>query len=492
MVDPGLTVSVKIQLEKVLARSPLATSPSLSRFLRFIVEETLAGREEEINEYNLGVRVFNRAPEFNPRTDPIVRVQTHHLRARLTQYYAGEGTTDPLVIELPARKYVPVFRAVAVEAVPEEIAPESAVREETVASIDGGGRGLRRSVVVSTALVVLVASAVLWVRGFERQSVSAAARRHEPDAAAQDLYIRGRYLLDRQTEAALRESIECFRQATARDRQFAAAFAGIADANNMLVQYGYEAPKDGMEAARKAAHHALELDPALAEGYVSLAAITEAYDWNFGEAEKLYRRALELDPHLPAAHLWYGMFLRDQGRLKEAVAQLRRAEEMEPLSILVSINLGYALRQVGDSSGAMEQVQRAEEMNPELPAPDVMLANLYRSRSEYQASDSTLARARSHSDGNPHALAMVACTYARLGRRVEGAGLLHQMEELSKQRYVSPYDLANVAWMLGQEDQAVTWFEEAFRQRSTGVIFLPKDKEYAQSPRMQTLLKRIG
>src|SRR5581483_6021228 len=112
--DEGLSTTVKIQLEKILSRPPLASSPSLSRFLRFLVEETLAGREEEISEYNLGVRVFNRGPEFNPRTDPIVRVQTHHLRARLTQYYTTTGAHDPVVIELPSRKYVPVFRVTGV------------------------------------------------------------------------------------------------------------------------------------------------------------------------------------------------------------------------------------------------------------------------------------------------------------------------------------------------------------------------------------------
>ena len=110
LVDAVLSDSVSAQLERILARPPLASSPSLNRLLRFLVEETLAGRGEEITEYNLGVHVFHRGEEFNPRLDPIVRVQMHHLRSRLVQYYTRFGAEDPVAIEIPGRKYVPLFR----------------------------------------------------------------------------------------------------------------------------------------------------------------------------------------------------------------------------------------------------------------------------------------------------------------------------------------------------------------------------------------------
>ena len=88
----------------------------------------------------------------------------------------------------------------------------------------------------------------------------------------------------------------------------------MADAYNMLAQFGYIAPGDGMERARAAARKSLEIDPRLAEGHVALAAIIEAYDWDWSGAEREYKRALQLSPGLETAHLWYGMFLRDQGR----------------------------------------------------------------------------------------------------------------------------------------------------------------------------------
>src|SRR5271169_4126147 len=87
------------QLERILKSPALATSPSLCRFLRYIVEETLAGHSGTIKEYSLGVHVFGRGDDFNPRLDPIVRVQARNLRSRIARYYSGEGTGDPIVIE---------------------------------------------------------------------------------------------------------------------------------------------------------------------------------------------------------------------------------------------------------------------------------------------------------------------------------------------------------------------------------------------------------
>jgi hypothetical protein len=119
------TMSETEQLERILNSAQLVTSPSLSRFLRYIVEETLAGRSAEIREYTLGVHVFDRGEDFNPRLDPIVRVQARNLRSRVAKYYEGPGAEDPIRIELPKGTYVPIFHRNMLE---EELrAPETAV-----------------------------------------------------------------------------------------------------------------------------------------------------------------------------------------------------------------------------------------------------------------------------------------------------------------------------------------------------------------------------
>jgi len=92
-----------------LTSPELEPCPSLCRFLRYVVEETLAARGGAIKEYTLGLEVFERGESFDPREDPIVRVQARNLRMRLTRYYEGPGANDPVRIEVPKRTYVPVF-----------------------------------------------------------------------------------------------------------------------------------------------------------------------------------------------------------------------------------------------------------------------------------------------------------------------------------------------------------------------------------------------
>ena len=98
------------QLERVLASPGFARNERLSRFLRFVVERHLEGRDGEIKESLLAIEVFGRSPGYDPKQDPIVRTEAIRLRARLSEYYQGEGKDDPLVIELPKGGYVPVIR----------------------------------------------------------------------------------------------------------------------------------------------------------------------------------------------------------------------------------------------------------------------------------------------------------------------------------------------------------------------------------------------
>src|SRR5688500_11052412 len=99
------TVAVHGALERVVASAAFATSPRMSRFLRFVVEETAAGRASELKEYVVGVRVFDKAESFDPSIDPTVRVEASKLRAKLTRYYETEGRSDRILIDIPKGHY---------------------------------------------------------------------------------------------------------------------------------------------------------------------------------------------------------------------------------------------------------------------------------------------------------------------------------------------------------------------------------------------------
>jgi serine/threonine-protein kinase len=102
--------AVRQQLERILGSKTFSQVDRLKRFVGFIVRETTGGRGGELKEYVIGVQVFGKEPSFDPRTDPIVRVQARRLRTRLVRYYREEGQTDELIIDLPKGGYTPVFR----------------------------------------------------------------------------------------------------------------------------------------------------------------------------------------------------------------------------------------------------------------------------------------------------------------------------------------------------------------------------------------------
>lgn len=108
-VQPEAPHSVERQLAKILASPSFSNSARLSRFLRYTVEQSMNGRSHELKEYLLGLDVFDRPESFDPRTDSVVRVEAGRLRAKLRQYYDGEGRDDQLVIDLPKGHYAPTF-----------------------------------------------------------------------------------------------------------------------------------------------------------------------------------------------------------------------------------------------------------------------------------------------------------------------------------------------------------------------------------------------
>lgn len=134
---------IRAQLEKILASRTLGGSDQLKRLLQLVVSRTLAGQSDLLKEYNLGLEVFHRPADYDPKLDPIVRVQARRLRAKLDEYYAAEGPRDPVVIAIPKGAYVPAFEI--------RTAPQTARREWRPLAIAG------LSVVVAALLVAWIA-----------------------------------------------------------------------------------------------------------------------------------------------------------------------------------------------------------------------------------------------------------------------------------------------------------------------------------------------
>jgi len=128
--DPG--TPVREQLDRILASVTFRQVDRLKRFLSFIVLETIGGRAAELKEYVIGVHVFGKESSFDPRTDPIVRVQARRLRAKLVRYYQEDGRRDEVIIDLPKGGYAPVFKQREISAVAKRSIASALVSRNTV------------------------------------------------------------------------------------------------------------------------------------------------------------------------------------------------------------------------------------------------------------------------------------------------------------------------------------------------------------------------
>jgi TolB-like protein/Tfp pilus assembly protein PilF len=154
---------VEAELARILASPVFRNAPRHSRFLSFVVHRMLEGRADSIKEYVIGLEVFERAADYDPGSDPIVRAEARRLRSRLSEYYAGPGMNDAIIIDLPKGGYAPVFRERTAMAVAEEGVPETA--EAGVVQSASENRSLRRAAGAGLILICAIAlAAVLYVR----------------------------------------------------------------------------------------------------------------------------------------------------------------------------------------------------------------------------------------------------------------------------------------------------------------------------------------
>src|SRR5271168_1143354 len=202
------------------------------------------------------------------------------------------------------------------------------------------------------------------------------ARRPTEDAEAYKLYLQGRQELNKFTDPGWRKAAEYFQQAVDKDPNYAAAYAGLADAY-VLLGYNVDMPtKEAYEKARVAAERSIALDDTLPEAHAALA----RYQWvkmELAAAEHEYRRALELNPNLALAHSGYSAYLASVGRFAEAEDQGRRAQELDPLSLQVNAWLGELSYYEHDFDKAISRSEKVLETDPNYAYPHITLSDTY-------------------------------------------------------------------------------------------------------------------
>ena len=307
--------------------------------------------------------------------------------------------------------------------------------------------------------------------------------------------MKGRHFWNKRTEPGLKKSIEYFEQAIEADPNYALAYAGLADAYNMLGGYVIVSPKEAFSKAKKAATKALEIDDTLAEAHASLALIRQVNDYDWSGSKREFKRAIELNPNYAVAHQWYGLLLRDMGRFDEGFEEIRMAKELDPLSLPINTDLGLFFYQEGKYNQAIEQCQKAIEIDATFHWAHANLGSAYLQKSLFKEAIAEFKEAKSLSEASPEYIALLSLAYAMAGNRKEALMLLEKSIKPSKEGLVPMFQIALVYASLKDNDKAFEWLEKAYEERSfdlTSIKTEPVLDSLRSDSRFTALLKKTG
>jgi TolB-like protein/DNA-binding winged helix-turn-helix (wHTH) protein/Tfp pilus assembly protein PilF len=320
------------------------------------------------------------------------------------------------------------------------------------------------------------------------------ARKVNPEA--HEAYLKGRFFWNKRTEDGFRKAVQYFETAITKDPNYAQAYAGLADAYILLAGYGFETENDAMPKAREAALQALSIDDRMAEAYTSLGLIAFQYEWKWAEAEKNYKRALELDPNYSVAHHWYGSaYLAGlPGKTDDVIAELRKAQELDPLSLGISTDLAMWLCFAGRFDEGLSRFQEILKVDPDFIEAHFHLSEAYELRGMYPQALAELEKITPQNVPS-YITKEFGRIYALEGKRSEALATITQLQRLSEQRYVDPSHIAAIYLALGEKDSAFLWLQKAYEQHSPALDGLKTSWYYdsiRSDPRYAELVKQVG
>jgi TolB-like protein/Flp pilus assembly protein TadD len=321
-------------------------------------------------------------------------------------------------------------------------------------------------------------------------------KRYTDSNEAYQLYLKGRYYFGKRTKDGIERSIECYQQAIALDSKFALAYARIAEAYNQVPSYPYGSPKEAIPKAKAAAQQALQIDPTLAEAHTALANSLVIYDWNLEEAEREFKRGIELDPNSSAAHFRYGqIYLTPRGRFDEGIAEITRGLDGEPLDINMGSTLSWAYTVAGQNEKALAQAKKVYELEPSHPLGRWNLGFVYISQGMYAEAIDLSMKNLQDDPTNQRVLWNLGFAYAKAGRRDKAEEIINRFNELGKTQYIARCRIASIDGALGDKDKAFAELEKAFDARDWDLFRLKVDPLFAplrDDPRFKSMLKRLN
>jgi eukaryotic-like serine/threonine-protein kinase len=438
--------------------------------------------------------------------------------------YLSDGVTENLInslSQLPKLRVIPrsrVFRYKGNQTDPEKIGRELNVKAVLTGRVTQRDDTLN----IQTELVDVAADSQLWGRQYNRkfseiitvqeeiakevseklglrptgEDQKRLTKRYTANPDAHQLYLKGRYAWDRRTMLTLQQAAADFQQAIDKDPGYALAWAGLADCYALYSFYSVASPDQSYPKAKEAAAKALEIDDSVAEAHASLVWIKTSYGWDWPGAEREFKRTLELNPDYLEVLTYYASgYLTAMGRLDEALATARKREEAEPLSFINSTVVGRTLWLQRQPDQAIEQIRRVLDMDATFSQAHLYLGLAYEQKGMFEEAITAFQNGSRLSGGDPRMAGALGHAYAASGRKNRALTVLSELEQLSKQRYVAPFEIATIYIGLGEKERTFEWLEKAYVDHSPWLIWLNVDPRFdgiRADSRYQDLRRRMG
>jgi serine/threonine protein kinase/Flp pilus assembly protein TadD len=319
-------------------------------------------------------------------------------------------------------------------------------------------------------------------------------KRYTNDNEAYQLYLKGRYYWNRRTTENLKKAIEQFKLATDRDPNFALAFVGLADCYAVLNEYAGTPTSQTLPQSKAYAERALTIDGQLAEAHATLGIVNE-HSWQWGEAEKEFKRAIELNPNYPTAYHWYSILLKSLGRNEEAAATIKRAQELDPLSSVIAVNISRMYQLQNNHDASIENSLKIIDLDPNFGPAYQYLALSYLKRGRDAEAVAAAEKAVELTNASGITIGDLGFVYAVVGKRAEAFDKIKQLEEKYHRNEAIGQYIAAVYVGLGDKDKAFEWLDKDFDVRNGKLAEIRWQVQFEplrDDPRFKDLIKRMG
>ena len=371
------------------------------------------------------------------------------------------------------------------------------IETETVSQLWAGRyeRDVQNLLTLQREVAEAIAGQITTSLGVTRSNAHADASRHSAMPEAYEHYLRGRYHLTRDTTDGIHKALEHFQRAIDLDASYALAYSGLADTFASLGNGGFRPMSESHLQARAAALKALAIDDLLGEAHTSLAVITAGYYWEWADADRHYKRAIELNPNDETALRNYSFYLACMGRHEEAIAFIKRSRRLNPVSPVAQFQVAMNLYLARRYDDAIAEAAATLDLAPGFGAAHVLLGRVYVAQGLLDRAVGELERAHGLMGPRPDVITPHAYVLARSGRQLEARAMLDELRRISKPRDPAPIRIAFLHIGLGETDRAFEWLDKAIDARDWQVALLnvePAFDSLRSDQRFAALVERVG